>query len=171
MDAESFNSLALRVISREATDDERRALETELSSVPSRRDEFEQLKLTHEILRATAPMTEAARATSPELPAYRVNELRTAVRQYFGPAANRKKNPARVGAWIPALRGFFIGSGVAALGFAVVIFCFANRTAESLFNCSVRARCRLSMTSRELDAKVWPAAAFAIISSGLVAVR
>jgi len=130
MDAESFTTVALRVISREATDDERRALETELSSTPSRREEFEQLKLTHEILRATAPMTEAARATSPELPAYRVNELRTAVRQYFGPAANRKKNPARVGAWIPALRGFFIGSGVAALGFAVVIFCFANRTVE-----------------------------------------
>ena len=40
MDAESFTALALRVISREATDDERRAIEAELASVPARREEF-----------------------------------------------------------------------------------------------------------------------------------
>jgi len=130
MDAETFTALALRVISREATDDERRALETELSAAPVRREEFEQLKLTHEILRAAAPMTQAVRATTPELPAHRVNELRTAVRQHFGPAANRKKNRAPFGEWIPALRWLFAGSGVAALGFAVVVLCFANRSIE-----------------------------------------
>jgi hypothetical protein len=130
MDAESFIDLALRVISREATDDERRALETELSSVPAHREEFEQLKLTHGILRTAAPMTQAAGATTPELPAYRVNELRTAVRQHFGPAANRKENRAPFGEWIPAMRWLFAGSGMTALGFAVVIFCFANRTVE-----------------------------------------
>ena len=82
------------------------------------------------ILRATAPMAEAALATTPELPAYRVNELRTAVRQHFGPATNRPKTTAPFGGWIPALRWFFAGSGVAALGFAVVVFCFANRSVE-----------------------------------------
>jgi len=130
MDAESFNDLALRVLAGETTDDERRALEAELASVPMRREEFEQLKLTHEVLRATAPMTEAASATTPELPAYRVNELRTAVRQHFGPAADRQKNRAPFGEWIPALRWLFAGSGIAALGFAVVVLCFANRTVE-----------------------------------------
>jgi hypothetical protein len=130
MDTESFTALALRVISREATDDERRALETEMASLPARREEFEQLKLTHEILRATAPMVQAAQAITPGLPAHRVNELRTAVRQHFGPATNRKKSPAPFGEWIPALRWLFAGSGLAALGFAVVVFCFANRTVE-----------------------------------------
>ena len=40
MEAESFTALALRVISREATADERRAIEAELASVPARREEF-----------------------------------------------------------------------------------------------------------------------------------
>src|SRR5258706_14700675 len=128
MDAESFHDLALRVLAGEATDDERRALDAELTSAPAHHEEFAQLKLTHEILRTTAPMAEATRATTPELPAYRVNELRTAVRQHFGPAANCEKKATRSGGWVPALRWFFTGSGVAALGFAIVIFCFANRS-------------------------------------------
>src|ERR1700683_4622004 len=130
MDAESFTDLALRVISRQATDDERRALEAEMSSTPSRREEFEQLKLTDEILRVTAPMAQATRAITPGLPAYRVNELRTAVRQHFGPAIHREKKMAPMGGFLPALRWFFAGSGIAALGFAVVVLCFANRTVE-----------------------------------------
>jgi hypothetical protein len=130
MDTETFKALALRVISREATDDECLALEAELVSAPARREEFERLKLTHEILRVTAPLTQAARATTPELPAYRVNELRTAVRQHFGPAANRKKNRAAFGEWLPVMRWLFAGSGVAALGFAMALLCFANRSVE-----------------------------------------
>jgi len=130
MDAESFTALALRVIAGEATDDDRRALEAMLESSITRREEFEQFKLTHGILRATAPMTEAARATEPVLPAYRMNELRTAVRQHFGPAPNREKKVPASGGLIPALRWLFAGSGVAALGFAVVVFCFANRSVE-----------------------------------------
>jgi len=130
MDAESFTALALRVLAGEATDDERRTLEAELSSDPGRRDEFAQFKLTHEILRATAPIKEATRATTPELPGHRMNELRTAVRQHFGPAANREKKAAPFDKWIPALRWLFTGSGVAALGFAVMVLCFANRSVE-----------------------------------------
>ncbi len=121
----------MRVISREATADERHALETELASAPARREEFEQLKLTHEILRATAPMADAIRTTSPELPAYRVNELRTAVRQHFGPAlANQPAAPAGSAVWAHVLRWVFGGGSLAALAFAVAIFCFANRAIE-----------------------------------------
>ena len=57
---------------------------------------------------------------------------------------------------------------------ALSAFCLANRAADSLFTCSVRARCKLSITCRELAARVWPAAAVAMTSSGLaveVAVR
>lgn len=125
MDADSFTSLALRVISREATEDERRALETDLAASPSRREEFEQLKITHGLLRTVAPMSEAAHAQGPELPAYRLNELRTAVRQHFGPAKS-----ARPGGFIPALRWILSGGAVAVLGVFVVLACLANRSIE-----------------------------------------
>jgi hypothetical protein len=130
MDAETFQDLALKVLAGDATNEERRTLETECAANAAHRDEFEQLKVTHDVLRLTAPMTEATRATTPELPGHRRNELRTAVRQHFGPAAARQKREVPFGNWIPALRWFFAGSGVAAIGFAVVIACFANRTIE-----------------------------------------
>jgi hypothetical protein len=128
MDAESFTDLALRVISGEATDDERRAVQAELSAA-ARKDEFEQLKLTQAILRTMAPMAEAVRATEAELPGYRVNELRTAVRQHFGPAIVRQKEKASA-IWLAALRWLFAGSGIGALACVVVIFSFANKTIE-----------------------------------------
>jgi hypothetical protein len=128
MDLESFTALALRVLAGEGSDADRRVLERELTAVPARREEFEQLKLTLEILRATAPMTEAARATAPGLPAHRVNELRTAVRQHFGPAKRAAKAGSR--GWIFVLRWIFGGSGVAALGFAVIVLLLANREVE-----------------------------------------
>ena len=118
----------MRVISREATANERRALDAELTSNPARSEEFEQLQLTHDLLRATAPLTEAASATTPELPAHRVGELRTAVRQHFGPAANRKDAGSTI--WAHFLRWIFGGGALAALTFAVVVFSFANRTIE-----------------------------------------
>jgi hypothetical protein len=130
MDAESFTDLALRVIAGEATDADRRALEAECASAPARREELEQLKLTHEILRTVAPMSEAARATTPELPAHRVNELRTAVRQHFGPAVQRPTSTVPFADWVPALRWLFAGSGAGAIAFAVIVFCFANRSIE-----------------------------------------
>src|SRR5882762_6582605 len=111
MDAETFTALALRVIAREAGADDRRAFEAELATTPARRDEFEQLRITHDILRATAPVIQAVRAASPELPAHRVGELRTAVRQHFGPAAKHEE------AGSPAFRFFlrwvFGGTGLA----------------------------------------------------------
>ena len=127
MDADSFNDLALRVIAGEATDAERHALETELSGHPGRRDEYEQIKITHDVLRITAPMTEATRATEPELPAYRVNELRTAVRQHFGPAVKREKSS---GGLTSALRWIFAGGGATALVILVVVLNLSSRTIE-----------------------------------------
>jgi hypothetical protein len=128
MDAETFNTLALRVIAGEASADDRHALEAELSAEPARREEFQQMQVTHDVLRTAAPMFEAGQATAPELPAYRLNELRTAVRQHFGPAAERSKKPTA--AWVPVLRWLFAGTGFTAFGVAVVLMCFANRTIE-----------------------------------------
>ena len=128
MDAETFQTLALRVIAGEASADDRHALEAELSAEPLRREEFQQLQVTHDVLRTTAPMSEAALATTPDLPAYRVNELRTAVRQHFGPAAAREKKATP--GWVLVLRWLFAGAGFTAFGAAVVIMSFANKTIE-----------------------------------------
>jgi hypothetical protein len=127
MDVDSFNDLALRVIAGEAIATERQALDTELSAHPERRDEFEQMKVTHDILRTTTPMTEATRATEPGLPAYRVNELRTAVRQHFGPAATRQKSS---GGLVSAIRWILAGGGATALTVLVVILNLSGRTVE-----------------------------------------
>ncbi len=128
MDADSFNALALRVIAREATDAERGALEAELASGPARRGEFERMKMTYEILRTTAPVAEAAQVKAPELPAHRLGELRTAVRQHFGPETKAKAVGSTV--WAHTLRWVFGGGGLAAAVFAIALVCFANRTIE-----------------------------------------
>jgi hypothetical protein len=128
MDTDAFTDLAFRVIAREATDEDRRALDAELAAQPERREEFAALRVTHDVLRTTAPMAEAERAAGPELPAYRLNELRTAVRQHFGPALNRggkkKSLPFLV------LRWLFTGTAAAVVGVAVVLICFANSAIE-----------------------------------------
>jgi hypothetical protein len=129
MEAESFNDLALRVLAGEATDNERRALETELSAHPERRKEFERLKHTHDLLRTAAPLTGAMSAREPELPAHRLNELRTAVRQHFGPASRRVKAAAFLGLTSP-LRWIFAGGGATALATVAVLLLLANRSIE-----------------------------------------
>src|SRR5947209_11052261 len=54
---------------------------------------------------------------------------------------------------------------------ALSAFCLASRAVDSLFSCSVPARCRLSITRCELVASVWPPAAVETMSSGFLAVR
>ena len=127
MNPDAFTDLALRVIAREATDEDRRALDVELAARPERRGEFAELQVTHDVLRTTAPLTEATRAAGPEFPAYRLNELRTAVRQHFGPSVNRGRKPN-----LPSLvlRWIFTGTVAAMLGVAVVLICFSNSTIE-----------------------------------------
>ena len=127
MDADAFHDLALRVIAGEANDAERHALEAELSGNPARRDEYDQLTITHDVLRVSAPMSEAVRATEPGLPAYRLNELRTAVRQNFGPANQREKSS---GGLMTALRWIFAGGGATALVVLLVVLNLSGRTIE-----------------------------------------
>ena len=139
MDAQAFTDLALRVIAREASDADRAALDAELTTQPARREKFEQLRITHDVLRATAPVVEAARAQEPALPAHRVGELRTAVRQHFGPAVKKDVGST---VWAHVLRWVFGGGGLAAAIFAVVIVCFANKTIEVGFYSSDLAKVR-----------------------------
>jgi len=128
MDADSFTQLALRVLSREATAEEQRTLVAVLSSHPERREEFEQIKITHDLLRTTAPMMEAAQANGPELPSYRLNELRTAVRQHFGPVASRQGSST--GLRIPGLRWILAGGATTVLAVVAVLLIFSDRSVE-----------------------------------------
>jgi hypothetical protein len=128
MDADTFTDLALRVIARDATPDDRQALEAELAHDAIRRADFDELKLSLDLMRAAVPLANALPATEPELPVHRVNELRTAVRQNFGPATTRASHrPAGI---LSALRWLVAGGGLTGLAFLVVFFCFANRTVE-----------------------------------------
>ena len=124
MDADTFTDLALRVIAGEGSADERAALERELAD-SSRRADFDQFALTFTAIRTAAPMNAATQATAPELPAYRVHELRSAVRRHFGPLTAVRHTPL-----LDALRWLFAGVGLAGLATLVVLFCFANRTIE-----------------------------------------
>ncbi|MCE0484651.1 MAG: hypothetical protein LV479_10490 [Methylacidiphilales bacterium] len=123
MDADTFNDLALRVIAGEATADERRALETEFASIPSRRDEFDQLRLVHEI----AHTVTSSQAVEPQLPTYRLNELRTAVRQHFGPAKIKSGN--RFSA-IAVVRWIFVGGGALIAACILVLLAYSDRSVE-----------------------------------------
>ena len=121
MDAETFTDLALRVLAGEATADERATFERELAGNSAHLEQLAQL----EALRTAVPMTDAARATEPALPAHRVNELRTAVQQHFGPVAARKSSPM-----LDAFRWLFAGGGLVGLAAIIVLLCFSNRTIE-----------------------------------------
>lgn len=130
MDADSFTDLALRELAGETTADERLALKKAMSSNPARQVEYEQLQLTYDLLRTTAPMAEATRATDPELPAYRVNELRTAVRQHFGPAASRGQARSGLSTLRVVIRWLTAGGSIVALAMMVLFFQLANQTIE-----------------------------------------
>ena len=127
MDAENLKELALRVIAHEASAEDRAVLAAEVAADPERAKEFDQFVLEINALRTTAPMAEAVRAAAPELPAHRINELRTAVRQHFGPAVA----PARpANALLDGLRWLFAGGGLTGLAAIIVVLCLSNRTIE-----------------------------------------
>jgi hypothetical protein len=128
MEADAFTDLALRLVAGEATDAERRALEAELAAHPVRRQEFEQLTRLHALASAALPMTEAVKATQPVVPTYRMNELRTAVRQHFGPATKRPK--ATAGGFFPLLRWILAGGGATVLAAIVIFFDMSDRAIE-----------------------------------------
>jgi hypothetical protein len=130
MDIDSFTDLALRVLAREATEEEHRAMDAELASSPAYREKFDQLKAAHDILRAVAPMTNAVTAQEPELPAYRLNELRTAVHQHFGPATTRNSVEKKYGLLTPALRWLLSGGVMTALAIVVILMSFSDRSVE-----------------------------------------
>ncbi len=83
MQDDAFHELAMKVLRREATADEVSAVKSLLAQDSLRREEFEALQIAHSITQATAPLSDALKATEPKLPAYRKGELQSAVRHHF----------------------------------------------------------------------------------------
>lgn len=83
MKTDEFQELALKVLAREATAVESAVLQSEVAKDASRRREFDELRAAMSLLREAGTVAGATRATTPELPKYRMNELRDAVRLHF----------------------------------------------------------------------------------------
>lgn len=120
---DKFQSLALHVLSGDATPEERATLESCLVAEPSRRDEFEELRATLAITQATLPLAAALDAEPVELPRHRLGELHSAVRLHF-----QKKEIAddategSAVAWFQTLWGRLLwGSGLAVACVAVFL--------------------------------------------------
>src|ERR1700761_1682437 len=122
-----------------------------------------------------SPEDDAARGPAPGPPAD-ADQLRAASSLVWA-ALRSSANRLTSCCCSPNLRWMSVSAAAAAFWLdwasatALSAFCFASRAADSLFTCSVRARCRLSITCRELAARLCPAAAVAMTSSGLAAVR
>ncbi|HEY0257667.1 MAG TPA: hypothetical protein VGC39_09515 [Candidatus Methylacidiphilales bacterium] len=130
MDANAFTDLALRVLAGAATEQDHRALDTAMASSSTHREKFDQLKSTHVLFRTVAPMTDALVAKEPALPAYRLNELRTAVRQHFGPAAKHNSKETKYSLLHPALRWLLGGGIMTALALGLLLSSFSDRSIE-----------------------------------------
>ncbi len=83
MDNKDFQELALRVLANDASATESAFFQSMLAKDPARSQEFKEIKETMALLRNAAPVAGALDAKGPELPAYRMNELRDAVRAEF----------------------------------------------------------------------------------------
>ncbi len=78
---EKFLELAMKSIAGQASPSERGELESLFAREPERREEFAQLEAQARLARTVLPLAEAVNASSPGLPGYARERLRTKVRQ------------------------------------------------------------------------------------------
>jgi hypothetical protein len=83
MDIEEFQTLAAKVISRDASQEELEQLKIELYRDGSRREEFDALLMSSGLVKELQPIIDATKASNIELPSYRMGELEGAVRSAF----------------------------------------------------------------------------------------
>lgn len=83
MHDDEFHHLALKALSKEISAEESATLERCLKEEPNRQAEFDDLREAFEITRTTLPLASALEAAPVELPAHRMNPLRSAVRLHF----------------------------------------------------------------------------------------
>lgn len=93
---QAFFDLAMKVIGGQATPDEWAALNAQFAADPALKAEFDQLKVDVAVARETLPLLDAMEATTPPLPGYARERLRTKVRQTLGPPVRQR---ASTGVW------------------------------------------------------------------------
>ena len=95
---EKFLELAMKSIGGQASAAERVELDAVLAGEPERREEFAQLEAQARLARTVLPLAEAVGASSPGLPGYARERLRTKVRQTLrssGAGGNERAEPTR----------------------------------------------------------------------------
>lgn len=125
MPDELFHDLAMKVLAGEASSDERASLESELLRNAERAREMDALREAFALTRATAHLQQALEtAHAPELPAYRMGELRSAVRTHFRQTPKSTVSE-RLHEWVSRLTGrWVLASGAVAA--CLIIFLLAQ---------------------------------------------
>jgi hypothetical protein len=99
MNDQSFFDLAMKVIARHATNEERANLNTLLAQEPELRAEFERLETDARVAKDALQLITTYTASTAEFPAYARERLQTAVRQTLGRPESVAKEPHRSLAW------------------------------------------------------------------------
>jgi hypothetical protein len=96
MNQEEFELLANRVLAGEASSAEKQILDALLAKDLDRYKEYEAMRVAHRAIRQGLPLTGALKSTAPELPPYRVNELRASVREAFTEAERSERSSTSI---------------------------------------------------------------------------
>ena len=99
MNDQSFFDLAMKVIARHATNEERANLNALLAQEPELRAEFERLETDARVAKDALSLITACTASTADFPAYARERLQTAVRQTLGRPESVAKEPHRSLAW------------------------------------------------------------------------
>jgi hypothetical protein len=122
MNDQSFFDLAMKVIARHATNEERANLNALLAQEPELRAEFERLETDARVAKDALPLITACTASTAEFPAYARERLQTAVRQTLGRPESVAKEPYR-----SLARGWRWGLGLAGATAVVLLVAVSVR--------------------------------------------
>ena len=103
MNDQSFFDLAMKVIARHATNEERANLDDLLAQEPELRAEFERLQTDARVAKDALPLITACTVSTVEFPAYARERLQTAVRQTLGRPKFAAKEPRQGWRWVLGL--------------------------------------------------------------------
>lgn len=124
MDKQEIEALAMKVLAHEASPAEIDLLESLIAKDSKSQTEFCEIQESLKILRGAAPLAKALGMKEPELPAYRLNELRAAVRAEF-PRSNpvARKSPGDLLRELLSFR-IALGGGLAIMALACFLILF-----------------------------------------------
>jgi len=94
MNDQRFHDLAMKVIARQATADERVELDSALADDPRLKEELDRLRASAFVAKEVLPLVDATESTAGDPPAYARQRLQTKVRETLGrPSVAEQKRP------------------------------------------------------------------------------